>query len=324
MTRPRLLLLVLSVCATLAQAQTMQQTVDGEKAKASAKIDAARLPDNLKAALRARLANAARGDLNSQFTAIQKIDSDVGNVERAWSDWQAADTYIRGLTDLTQKARDYYAGLMAPLPGQFLPADYNGIGSQVARLKNDADNCKALIVAVRKFMADVNADQTAPPALKLKVTRFLQAIIDRQGGSAISSDYNSLADAKTDFNEGKRMIGELDKLQAKVASQSPANFPAFIENTNKKIAELRNNVGNPMGATTFESIQSLGTRWEQRNVFIKICAQVLAKVPRLPPEDQPSYTRSAKRYADEISGWTIAPDEQRIRNLLSYISMRVP
>lgn len=320
-----LALSLLAVLATrVAPAQTLQQVVDKKKAAVSAKIEAAKLPDNIKAAFRGRVTKAGTYQLESQDREFDRIDADVGNNERGFAEWTRVDTYIRSTTGITQKIRDYYIGLMQNARDVYFPDQTAQLWGRVGSLQTGVDNFKPLIVEINAYMKKVADNAGAPAILKTQTNKRLQAIIDRLGPSSVTNDWSSFSDEKSGFTNSMIVVGELDKLATRVAAEAPAAYPAFVTNTKTEIANLRKDVGNPMGNTPMSAVDDLSTRFTRRNVLMRLCAEIKAKIPLLPAEDRPSYQRKLDELAADVVNWhgAAAPDDDRIRRLHSNIMQR--
>lgn len=307
-----------------ARAQTMQQVVDAKRTAVTKKIDGAKVPDAVRTAFRARLAQVASIQLDGQLRELDRIDVDVTNNEGAYAEWQRVDSYIRAQTDLTPKTRDYYAGLMQDVLGKMLPNNSGQLWSQVASYKAYVDDNKRLLAGIREYMKTVTDDRAAPAILKQQTLKRLQAMIDLMGTPGVSASFRGLQDEQTDFKNHMITVTELDKFAQRVQTEAPVAYPAFIANTKAEIAGMRANVGNPMGNTSLQAVQAFQTRYANRLVLIRLCADIKAKIPQLPAEDRASYQRSLDGYAANVVDWhgSEGPDEERIRRLYNNIMDR--
>ncbi|MDE3172514.1 MAG: hypothetical protein KGN74_05530 [Gemmatimonadota bacterium] len=306
-------------------AQTLQQVVDTRKAQVSKKIDGAKLPDDVKAAFRTRFAKLSSLELESQRRELDRIEVDVANNEGAYAEWQKGDAYIRAQTDLPQKVRDYYTGLMQDALTKMLPANSGQLWSQVASYKTYVDNNKRLVAAIRDNIKTVSDDKVAPAILQQQTLKRLQAMIDILGTPGVSSSFNGLNDEMTDFRNQMITVTELDKLSQRVKTESPPGSTWFIIGTQAKISEMRKDVGNPKANTSLDAVRDFQRRYEDRLSLLKICADIRAKIPKLPAEDQPSYTRQLDALAEVVVNWNAgqAPDRGRIQTLYNNIVERV-
>ena len=315
----------LVVTAAPARAQTLQQVVDTKRAAVTRQIDGAKLPDNVKAAFRTRLSQSISYQLETQLGTVDRIGVDVTNNEGAYVEWQRVDNYIRAQTDIPQKARDYYAGLMQDALTKMLPTYSGQLYSQVASYKAYTDDTKRLVAAIRDYMKTVSDDKVAPAILKQQTLKRLQAMIDAMGTNGVSNSHRGLDDEKTDFRNQMITVSELDKISQRVKTESPPGSTWFIIGTQAQIDAMRKDVGNPASNTSLDAVRAFQRRYEDRLSLLKICAQIRDKIPKLPAEDQPSYTRQLNALAEVVVNWNAgqAPDRDRIQNLYNNIVERV-
>jgi hypothetical protein len=306
MKRALAVVLTLAALASPARAQTLQDVVAKQKTTVAAKIEAAKLPDDLKAAFRAKLAKASTGSLDAQFANIERLEGDISNNERAWGEWSRVDTYIRGLQGVTPKLRDYYTGLMTNARTSNLPDHTAELWGRVGSLKSGIDNFVPLIKEIQAYMAALAANARIPALMKSQVTARLQRVIDGMGtagATSSTSDWNSLADAKTFVAQQTVTLDEMDKLIARVAKEAPATYPEFLANTRAEVERLRKDVGNSQGNTPLSFVDDMNVTVSRRLPYLKYLAEIKAKIPLLPEEDRPSYQRTHDKYLVDLVGW---------------------
>jgi hypothetical protein len=228
-----------------------------------------------KAILAAMLALAVSASPAASQAAGGATPAENEWVKKLRAETDAFVTKVNSTPSIPPDVAKYFLGEAernrALLPRQ--PEDaYYGL----ARITSKFAPYPAYIAEVTKFRKQV-VDENSPDIMRKQVLGSVDQIISNMLSGSGPETY-LLDQTMRAYRENMRLVKMVDQIAARVPKEVPAAFPQFTVNTLKEIAAARKIIGNPAGAASEELIDGVRFAYETRLVYVKIGAQVQAKI----------------------------------------------